>query len=134
MLEIVKMLEKYINIIKPEIIYTHHYNDINMDHNVLHKASLVALRPINQYIKQIYTYETISSTEWGYPLNFKPDTWVEISNELPIKLEAMKCYHPELREYPHPRSLKAIKNRALKNGNDMCLGAAEIFSTVRNIC
>src|SRR5947199_93251 len=49
------------------------------------------------------------------------------------KLAAMACYQSEVRPYPHPRSLEALRNRAKAWGNQCCLDAAEVFMTVRRI-
>jgi hypothetical protein len=56
---------------------------------------------------------------------------VDISATLEIKLAAMACYASEVRPYPHPRSLDALRYRALAWGNQQCLEAAEAFMTVR---
>src|SRR5205814_5968411 len=50
-----------------------------------------------------------------------------------IKLAAMACYESELRSYPHPRSLDALRHRAIAWGNQNCMEAAEVFMTVRRI-
>src|SRR5438093_45504 len=72
-------------------------------------------------------------TEWGYPRSFIADTWIDISATLERKLAAMACYQSEVRPYPHPRSLEALRNRAKAWGNQCCLDAAEVFMTVRRI-
>jgi LmbE family N-acetylglucosaminyl deacetylase len=81
----------------------------------------------------VYAFDTASSTEWAYPRTFVPDTWVDISTTLDAKLAAMACYESELRPYPHPRSLEALKNRARAFGNQVCMEAAEVFMTVRKV-
>jgi len=81
----------------------------------------------------VYAFDTASSTEWGYPRSFVPDTWVEITDTLEQKIAAMACYESEVREYPHPRSLDALRHRARAWGNQSCLDAAEVFMTVRRV-
>ena len=131
--EIITSLEKLVREIRPKIIYCHHGGDINRDHELLFKAVLVATRPTEEYIQSIYAFDTASSTEWGFPRTFTPDTWVDISSTLPVKVEAMACYKREVREYPHPRSLQALEYRAKSWGNQSCLEAAEVFMTVRKV-
>ena len=92
---------------------------------------LVATRATEPTIEAVYAYDTASSTEWGFPRRFVPDTWVDISTTLEQKLAAMACYESELRPYPHPRSLEALRHRARAWGNQQCLEAAEVFVTVR---
>src|SRR5205807_2223967 len=88
-------------------------------------------RPIEPFIEAVYAFDTASSTEWGYPRSFIPDTWVDISTTLEQKIAAMACYESEVRPYPHPRSLDALRHRARAWGNQCCMDAAEVFMTVR---
>ncbi|HYE32283.1 MAG TPA: PIG-L deacetylase family protein [Methylomirabilota bacterium] len=131
MVELTQKIEEVVQDWKPDTVYIHHAGDVNRDHYALATASLVATRPVQRFIRQVFAFETISSTEWGYPRTFIPDTWLDISSVLDVKLRAMECYAPELRPYPHPRSLEAIKHRAHAWGNQCCLEAAEVFMTVR---
>ena len=118
---------------QPNLVYCQYGGDVNRDHELLFKALLVATRPTEQCIRAIYAFDTASSTEWAFPRTFVPDTWVDISSTLEVKLEAMACYRSELREYPHPRSLDALRYKAKAWGNQVCLDAAEVFMTVRSV-
>ena len=131
--EIITPLEILVREVRPKTIYCQHGGDINRDHELLFKALLVATRPTETFIESIYAFDTASSTEWAFPRTFIPDTWVDISSTLHVKLEAMNCYKRELREYPHPRSLQALEFRAKAWGNQTCLEAAEVFMTVRRV-
>ena len=128
---LITKLEEIINVYKPNIIYSHSMCDINMDHKILFEAMLVAARPMAKHIKTIYAFDTSSSTEWGYPRSFIPDTWVDISEYLDTKLKAMECYKTEINKYPHPRSIKALRNKALTAGNQCFMDKAETFMTIR---
>src|SRR5690348_5633046 len=67
LLEVVKIVEELIDGIKPEIIYTHHGGDLNVDRGVIHRAVLTATRPISgQGVREIYAFEVPSSTEWAF--------------------------------------------------------------------
>lgn len=103
------------------------------DHHLLSEAILVATRPTEPFLEQVLAFDTASSTEWAYPRRFVPDTWIDISSVLDRKLVAMQCYESELRECPHPRSLKALENKARAWGNQCCMEAAEVFMTVRRV-
>ena len=129
--EIITPLEKIVAETKPTIVYCQFGGDINRDHQLLFKAALVALRPTVPEIETVYAFDTASSTEWAFPRTFTADTWVDITSTLDTKLAAMACYESEVREYPHPRSLGALRNRAKAWGNQHCLDAAEVFMTVR---
>lgn len=131
--KIISPLKKIVREVKPNIVYTHHSNDINIDHQILFKAVLVVTRPTEKFIETIYSFEAASSTEWAYPRTFIPDTWVDISKTLNIKIAAFSAYKSEVRPYPHPRSIEALRNRAKAWGNLVCLDASEVFMTVRRM-
>lgn len=129
--EVISPIEKMIGEVQPNIVYSQYGRDINRDHELLFKAVLVAVRPTESCIEAVYAFDTASSTEWAHPRSFVPDTWVDISKTIDLKLQAMACYQSELRDYPHPRSLEALRNRAKAWGNQMCMGHAEVFMTIR---
>jgi len=135
--DINKILEKKIQEFRPDIVYTHHWGDINKDHRMVFESTLVATRPTpSQKVKKIYTYETPSSTEWQAPViydAFIPDTYVDIYNFLEKKMRAIRYYKSEIRKYPHPRSIKAVKIYNKKNGISVGKMAVERFKLVREV-
>jgi LmbE family N-acetylglucosaminyl deacetylase len=133
MTTLVSAVERLVQETRPDTIYTHHGGDVNRDHQLVFQAVLVAARPTQSCVRSIYAFETASSTEWGYPRSFVPDTWVDISSTIGQKLHAVRCYESELRAYPHPRSTEALQNRARAQGNLCCLESAEVFMTVRRV-
>ena len=137
LLDIVKEIEKIKKIIEPEIIFTHHIGDMNIDHQITHKAVLTATRPMqDECVKKIYSCEVPSATEWNAYSNetmFIPNTFIDVSETIDIKIEAMNKYKSELREFPHPRSLEYIKKLAQINGAKVGLKYCENFKLIRNI-
>jgi LmbE family N-acetylglucosaminyl deacetylase len=134
LLDIVKVVEKFIDKYKPEIIYTHHYGDLNIDHQLTYKAVMTATRPMeNQCVKEIYTFEIPSSTEWTFDYLFKPNIFIDISDTLYFKLEALSYYESEMRKFPHPRSPEAIKANAQRWGSVVGCEAAEAFCLIRKV-
>jgi LmbE family N-acetylglucosaminyl deacetylase len=131
--DLIIRLADVVNEVQPRVVYCQYGGDANRDHQLLFKAALVATRPMAESIETILAYSTLSSTEWGYPRSFVPDTWVDIGATLDQKLAAMACYQSELRDFPHPRSLRAIRSKAESEGSVCCLAAAEPFMTVRRI-
>lgn len=132
--DVITPIEDIVNEYQPNIIYVHSGSDINRDHQVVFEATLVALRPKNVCVEEIYSFYTVSSTEWGYPRLFNPDVWVGFDDSIMLqKLSAFECYGTELCEYPHPRSLEAVKNLAKMLGNQCCMEYAEVFETIRKI-
>ena len=134
LLDIVKTIEKIKAIIKPTIIFTHFKNDLNIDHRITYNAVITATRPISdETVKEIYCFEVLSSTEWNYPLSFSPNTFFDVSQTIEIKINALKEYKNELRDYPHPRSLKGVMLNAENWGLKVGLGYAEAFECARVI-
>ncbi|MBU5299939.1 PIG-L family deacetylase [Clostridium sporogenes] len=136
LLDIIKMVEKHIENIKPDIIYTHFGEDLNIDHKITFEAVLTATRPIgDEYVKEVYAFETVSSTEWNFDSisSFKPNYFIDVTETLNEKLKAMECYRSELKEFPHPRSNKNLKATALKWGSIISREYAEAFQVVRII-
>lgn len=131
--EIINLLENISEEFKPDTIYCQSWTDANRDHKILFEAANVAFRPTSEWIRNFYCFYTTSSTEWGVPRCFIPDTWVDISDVLDVKLQAFKKYQSEVREYPHPRSLDSLRYQAHFWGNQCCMDAAEVLMTVRKI-
>ena len=129
----IKIVENEIKKSKPDRIYTHHYNDLNIDHRVLFNATLTACRPADDKIKELVTFEVPSSTEWNYPFRFNPNYFVNISGQLSGKVRAMKSYKNEIRNFPHPRSSESLKSIAKKWGSVSGNKAAEAFEIIRRI-
>ncbi|NQT06213.1 MAG: PIG-L family deacetylase [Candidatus Omnitrophica bacterium] len=134
LLDIIKVIEKVKDKINPSIIYTHHWNDLNVDHRIVFKAVLTACRPMRgEETKEIYSFETPSATEWNYPNRFNPNVFIDISETIDRKIKALKIYKTEYRNFPHPRSDKSVRNLAKLRGSVVGLSHAEAFECVRVI-
>jgi len=134
LLDIVKVISKVKNEIQPDIIFTHYENDLNIDHQITYKAVITATRPMeDECVKEIYSFEILSSTEWNYPLSFVPDTFFNISDSIDLKLKAMGLYKSELCNYPHPRSLEGIELNAKYHGMRIGKRFVEAFKSIRII-
>lgn len=132
LIEIVKVIEEVKQQLKPGIIFTHYRNDLNEDHKITHQAVLTATRPLaGESVKEIYSFEVLSSTEWNYPQTFSPDIFYDISETLDYKLKALSRYKSELRMAPHPRSLYGVKVNAAYWGMRNGLKYAEAYEVVR---
>ncbi len=132
-----RLIEEKVRDFEPEIIYTHHTGDLNMDHRMVARSTMVASRPSsNGPIREILAYEVPSSTEWNGPHVtdlFVPNRFVDISNFLELKMKAIDCYESELRDFPHPRCPEVIRNYDQANGNSMGMKYAERFMILRSI-
>jgi N-acetylglucosamine malate deacetylase 1 len=136
LLEIVKKLEMILEALSPNIIYTHYHGDLNIDHQICHQAVMTACRPLpGNSIKEIYSFEVMSSTDWSHSdvKAFTPQVYINISDFLEIKLRALDAYGDEMRDAPHSRSIEHIKALATYRGNTVGLNAAEAFMVIRMV-
>jgi LmbE family N-acetylglucosaminyl deacetylase len=135
-LDIVKAIEVLKKKIGPSVVYTHHGDDVNIDHRCVHDAVTAACRPQpGECVKTLLFFETPSSTEWqtrGKKGAFAPNWYEDVSSTLKVKLKALKAYHSEMRPWPHARSYRAIESLARWRGSSVGTQAAEAFVLGRN--
>jgi len=137
LLEIVQKIENCIHNQQPNIIYTHHYGDLNIDHQITHKAVMTACRPQPDFcVKEIYSFETPSATHWqslSMGSAFNPNHFVDVDLFMNKKMKLLQCYDKEMRDYPHARSYKAIEILANFRGGMVGIMSAEAFCVERLI-
>lgn len=137
LLDLVKPIESHIEQHRPSTVFTHHAGDVNIDHRIVHEAILTACRPQPGHpVKELFFFEVPSSTEWrpaGSAYPFIPNYFVDISSTMETKMKALEAYSAELREFPHPRSLKAIEALARWRGATSGVEAAEAFMLGRKL-
>ena len=135
--EINKSISKVVEKIQPDIVFLPFIGDMHIDHKEVTESVLVAVRPVNNCsVKTVYMYETLSETGWNIPNSertFSPNTWIDITNEIDKKIEAMKCYTTQLKQYPNPRSTESIRALAMYRGSTVGFKYAESFMMIRNI-
>jgi LmbE family N-acetylglucosaminyl deacetylase len=136
LLDIIKVIENEKHKFNPDVIFTHHGGDLNIDHRLTFEAVVTATRPMqHERVKSIITFETPSGTEWQastFPQPFIPNMYVEVSeNDVNAKLSGMEQYEFEVREYPHPRSIKALRIKMQNRGIEIGCKFAEAFHIVR---
>ena len=137
LLKIIKEIEKYINLKKPNIIFTHTNACLNIDHKIVNNAVITACRPKSfEFVKKIYFFEILSSTEWNIKdnkLHFDPNFYVDISSNVKNKIKALKVYHNETRSWPHSRSYEGVNTLAKYRGMTVGIKFAEAFYLARGI-
>jgi len=137
-LEIVQFIEKQILQFKPQRIFTHHPSDLNDDHCQISRACMAASRYYQRRddipaLQSLNFMEIQSATDWAYETDrdgFRPNVYVEVEKEVDIKLEALACYRNVMRDFPHPRSVVAIKGLAAYRGGQSGQKYSEAFQTV----
>jgi N-acetylglucosamine malate deacetylase 1 len=135
--EISEAISSVITELEIDTLFLPHRGDIHNDHKAVFDAGLVASRPVNNYmVKRVYSYETLSETEWAAPFcseTFIPTYYINISDFFSYKIDAMKCYKSQLREFPNPRSVKSIEALANLRGGTIGVSYAEAFFAIRVI-
>tara|TARA_B110000977_G_scaffold201788_1_gene298648 strand:+ start:8721 stop:9407 length:687 start_codon:yes stop_codon:yes gene_type:complete len=137
-IDITQAIELLILSHSPQIIFTHHPGDVNIDHQRVYEATVVATRPQpGNSVETILCYEVVSSTEWQLPISgksFNPNYFIDISGKfLDKKIKSLKEYEHEMRSWPHPRSIKGVECLAHWRGASVGLDSAEAFMVGRII-
>lgn len=138
LLDIIKVVEKEKKAFSPEVIFTHHGGDVNIDHQRTFEAIITTCRPMqDEEVKTIITFETPSGTEWrspSDPRHFLPNLFFSVSEkDVDAKIKGMESYEFERRDYPHPRSPEALKIQAQRWGVVVGTSFAEAFCLIRSI-
>lgn len=137
LLDIARAVESLVREHLPDTVFTHHAGDLNIDHRRMHEAVVTACRPQSGHpVKTLLCFEVPSSTEWQLPGTaspFIPNWFVDISSTFARKQAALQAYLDELRDWPHPRSVKGIESLAHWRGATVGVEAAEAFILGRQL-
>jgi len=129
LLDIIKIIEDYIEEHQPDTILTHYEHDLNIDHQLTARATMTACRPGKNPVKKILQYEVLSSTELS-EIPFKPNYFVDIKENIEDKVNACVAYETELNE---TRSRENIVNLAKYRGTQAGVEYAEAFVLKRDV-
>lgn len=136
-LGVARQVERVLAAVRPDVVYTHHAGDLNVDHRCVCEAVLAATRPGTEHgagVREVLAFEVPSSTEWAFGLGapFCPDVFVELDRRaLEAKLRALARYRREVRLPPHPRSVEHVEALARVRGGAAGVLYAEAFRAVR---
>lgn len=123
--------------INPDEVYIPHHGDMQLDHQIVVDAAMVAVRPRGvNYPKRVYAYETLSETGWNIPNTvneFIPTVYEDITDTFELKLSSMNVFKSQLAEFPAARSIGAIEALAKYRGATVNVRAAEAFSLIREV-
>lgn len=128
---------KLVRDLQPDEVYIPHWGDMQKDHQIVADACMVAVRPkYTPPTRKVYAYETMSETAWNAPNvqnTFIPNVFIDISDSLEAKKEALKQYTLQISAFPDARSLESIDSLARYRGAQMNMRAAEAFVLVREL-
>jgi LmbE family N-acetylglucosaminyl deacetylase len=121
--------------VEPQVVILPDYNDVHMDHKCTYDWCHACTKSFRYpSVKQVMTMEIISETDFGTPENpFVPNCYVDISDYMDRKIEALKIYDTELGTHPFPRSIENIKALATVRGATAGVRYAEAFRVVKMI-
>lgn len=136
-IELCSAIQKVMQEVNPDIVYTTSKNDLNLDHRIVYDSTLIACRPLpGNNVKRVLSYEICYTKYFGNPTGgtmFQPNVFIDIAEYLEEKLKAMRYYETELRQSPHPRNIESLRLLAKERGLCVGYGAAECFELVREL-
>lgn len=134
------LVEKISNCIletEANILYIPNWGDVHSDHKVVSEAAISCTKWFRYpKVKTVYSYETLSETEFGInnSINkFNGNVFVNIDEFLDKKIEIMKVFKSEMGVFPFPRSEEAIRALAMVRGSNVGCNYAESFMLLRQI-
>jgi len=137
LLDIVQRVEGWVRELDPEVVYTHHPGDLNVDHRLTFQAVLTATRPVpGCRVREVYAFEIASSTEWAFgrlAAPFSPTVFEDVASTIDLKVACLERYRGEHRAFPHPRSGEALRAIARRWGTVVGLPYAEAFELIRAV-
>lgn len=123
--------------IKPEVVFTVYRNDAHSDHEIVYDAVMSASKSFRSpFIKRVLAYETMSETDFGMKPEdggFRPNVFVDISQQLNRKLDILEIFESEVHEFPFPRSRKSLEALSCVRGAQCNSQAAEAFMLIKEI-
>jgi LmbE family N-acetylglucosaminyl deacetylase len=143
-IEMVQAVERAIERFRPEIIFTLHPRDLNIDHRVCYEATMAAIMlpqrmtrpelPVTM-IRKVYLCEVPSSTDWASAIEpaFVPNAFFNVAGTFERKLDALRTFEGAMKPFPHSRSLENVRHLAHLRGAQVGLELAEAFMQVRDL-
>jgi LmbE family N-acetylglucosaminyl deacetylase len=136
-LQLIDSVASVVQKTQPDTIYIPYRNDAHSDHAAVFDAAVACTKSFRYpSVKSVYTYETLSETEFGLRTDdpgFRPNRLVDISNWLEKKISIMNIYHGEIKAFPFPRSETCMRAQAALRGSQANVMAAEAFMVLKEI-
>ena len=133
LLNLCKFIELEVDYV-PDVIFTHFIGDLNIDHQLVSKATLTVFRPQQGLNHKIYSYFVPSSTDYNPTEIFNGRTYFKLNNDnVEAKQTALRIYEKEMRDYPHTRSYENINNLMRVWGSEIGTEYAEKFINIREL-
>jgi LmbE family N-acetylglucosaminyl deacetylase len=135
--ELTELIQGVLDEVRPHMLYTHIPDDLDIDHGLVAKAAWLACRPdCRDGLRRFAAFEAPSSAEWAWAAEgagLRPNLFVDVADTLDTKIAALGCYETKARDYPHPSSMRALRERAAFWGSQVGCGVAEPFRILRQV-
>lgn|SRR5690554_47843 len=132
LIDIIKEISKYINEMKPNIIYYHHFADVHSDHRVASEAITSCTKNFRYpFIEKLLLFETLSETEFAPSIRnnaFVPNVFSDITPFMEKKLQIMQLFTTEQMPEPLPRAISTIRALGRYRGSRIGVEYAEAFT------
>ena len=121
--KLIEFLNKFIDDLKIDLIYTHWDHDVHQDHSAIGKATLNAGR----HIPRILMYRS----NWYQTSDlFRGTYYVDISDVMDVKIKAVKAHATEYRKVGKGW-IEFFKNENRNNGQEIGVRYAEVFEVIK---
>ncbi len=135
--DLVDLFEKRINDFEPELVLIPSGADYDQDHVATFETSVAALRPISPVfgkwlVPHVLVYESPKIMWWSDDVP-RPQSFVDISDVLDRKQQALAAYVTQARPSPHIRSPESVAALACLRGKEIGVEHAEAFGVLRTV-
>lgn len=134
--ELISTIAKVFREFSPQEVLLPHPGDIHSDHRITFEACSACTKWFRYpSVRRVLTYETLSETDFGLDQiagGFRPNLFVDITDQIGLKLELLQIYQSELGQHPFPRSIEAVNSQCLLRGAQSGVMAAEAFQILRS--
>jgi LmbE family N-acetylglucosaminyl deacetylase len=121
-LRLVHLIEDAIRATRADVVYTHNINDSHQDHRAVALNTMGAAR----HVSNVLSYDAPSS------LNFAPHLYVDVSDTIDKKVEALLCHASQV-EASEMVSTDKVRNSAGYRGHEARVMQAEAFMAARYV-
>jgi N-acetylglucosamine malate deacetylase 1 len=133
--ELIQFVEKWVAKINPSLMIIPCHGHYHQDHRAVAAACVAALRPAGNarlpFVPIVLAYGHAAAGWGGSHYDFHPSIFVDITQTIQIKMEALSFYQSQVCEPPHPRSLDSVRNWSATWGNLAGVNHAEPFECLR---
>ncbi|MEM9654980.1 MAG: PIG-L deacetylase family protein [Actinomycetota bacterium] len=135
--DLVDLFETRINELEPDLVLLPSGADYDQDHVASFETAVAALRPISPVfgkwlVPHVLVYESPKIMWWSEDVP-RPEAFVDITDVLDRKQDALAAYTTQARPSPHIRSPESVAALACLRGKEIGVEYAEAFGVLRTV-